>query len=128
MSRFLKNTFYIFLTFCCVSAFPVKAFSLNAENIIAYPVPFNPNINKILRIGYKQGITPETIDKVSVRIYDINGDTVFTREYSSLNISWNGRNQKGSLVKSGLYIIHITIENTSTGEYSSRKIRILIAR
>ena len=104
-----------------------NAVSLNVSNIIAYPVPFNPK-NQVLRIGYKPDVTAEIVNRALIEIFDINGDKVFLREYSSLStpVIWNGRNNVGKRVKPGLYIIKITVENYQTGEQDSKIIRIVI--
>jgi hypothetical protein len=102
-------------------------YSLNMDNIIAYPVPFNPNI-QVLKIGYKPAVPPDTVDTVTIEIFDINGDTVFLREYSSLNnpVIWNGYNNSGKKVKPGLYIIKVTIENSQSGARGLKIIRIVV--
>ena len=123
--RLILTGFYL----CCILTLGGEVYSLNVKDIIAYPVPFNPR-TQILYIGYKPEIEPESVDKVSIDIYDINGDKVFHRSYTSLDnaIKWNGRNNKGRSVRSGLYIIKLRVENTLSGEYGSKIIRILISR
>ncbi len=103
------------------------AFPLNIDNVIAYPVPFNPDLHKNLKIANKPGTDAGAVDKVKIEIYDINGDPVFTKEYSTIiNILWNGRNNKGRVVGPGLYIIKITLEDSASGEYRQKIIRILV--
>ena len=106
---------------------PREARPLNVHNIIAYPVPFNPRI-QVLKIGYKPSVPPDTVDTVTIEVFDINGDSVFLREYSSLNnpVIWNGYNNSGKRVKPGLYIIKVTVENSQSGERGLRIIRILV--
>lgn len=99
------------------------------KDIIAYPVPFNPKNHNNIQIGFKPGaadIVP--VNRINIEVYDINGDRVFSRDYTSLNAVWNGRNSKGKLVKSGLYIIKISMEDTVTGDYGQKMIRILVNR
>lgn len=105
-----------------------SAVALRAKNIIAYPVPFNSNFHT-LRFKYKDGTTPETLDRVRINIYDVNGDGVFSADYSSLAaIGWNGLNGNGKRAKPGLYLVKITIEYSATGEKDTGVIRILIVR
>jgi hypothetical protein len=106
---------------------PGNVFALNANNIIAYPVPFNPRI-QIMNVGYDPAVTPDAVDRVKVEIFDINGDSVLEREYSSLPVIWNGRNGSGRMVGAGMYIIKVTIENSTTGEHGVKIIRILVNR
>ncbi len=117
----------VFLSFLLIMFHRGEIYPLNMDNIIAYPVPFNPNI-QVLKIGYKPAVPPDTVDKVTIEIFDINGDTVFLRKYSSLNnpAIWNGYNNSGKKVKPGLYIIKITIENTQTGARGQKIIRIVV--
>ena len=121
-----RKRLYVFIIYCSF-IFSTKAFSLDAKNIVAYPVPFNTKIHQNLRIGFKPGVISYIVDKVKIEICDINGDTVFNGEYLTLDsVRWNGRNKKGKRVKPGLYIIKVSIENTGRGEYGSKIIRILI--
>ncbi len=119
---------YIFIFNCWFILLSANAFSIDAENIIAYPVPFNPKIHHVLRIGYKPGPAHSgSINSIKVEIYDINGDRVFTREYNSItNVIWNGRNGKGKIVKPGMYILKISLEDTVSGTFGRRIIRILV--
>ncbi|HQP47839.1 MAG TPA: FlgD immunoglobulin-like domain containing protein [Spirochaetota bacterium] len=107
---------------------PGNVFALNANNIIAYPVPFNPRI-QTMKIGFTSG-TAETVDRVKIEIFDINGDVVLEREYSSLApaVIWNGRNGSGRMVGAGMYIIKVTVEKSDTGEHGVKIIRILVNR
>jgi hypothetical protein len=110
---------FIFLCFCLLTT---DVFPLDTGSIKAYPVPFNPNKHDSLKIdGF-----PANTNKIKIVIMDINGDSVFTREYSSsAAIIWNGRNGNGKMAKPGLYIIKLTLE-TTTGDYGKKIIRILI--
>lgn len=118
----------ILLTFLILLQADV-AYSLQVNNIIAYPVPFNPRL-QVLKIGYKPDVTPDAVDIVKIEIFDINGDSVFFRDYSSLSnpVIWNGYNNAGRRVKPGLYIIKVTVENSQSGERGSKIIRIVIVR
>ena len=109
-----------------ITADSILAFSIN--QIIAYPVPFNPKKgDRLLYIGYrgKTTVTPGTL-KVKVDIYDINGDKVKHKTTNQTPVKWNGYNDKGNLVKPGLYIIKIDIEDLDTGQQRKKIIRILI--
>lgn len=100
-------------------------FALDLDNIIAYPVPFNPKYHK-LNIANKPGTTlPADINRVDIKIHDINGDLVFSRQYTGIPIIWNGYNNRGKRAKPGLYIIRVQVE-TLTGEQGIKIIRIVI--
>jgi len=103
-------------------------YGLTANDIIAYPVPFNPK-ERTLTIGTKALGAPITGYSVNASIYDINGDLIIKKSGSG-NIKWNGRNKSGRIVKPGLYILKVEIEQDSTGsnksEFVKKIIRILI--
>ncbi|MBN2038546.1 MAG: T9SS type A sorting domain-containing protein [Spirochaetes bacterium] len=129
MSLLSKTTLNILIIFLFLINLTGTIFALDMDDIVAYPVPFNPGIHNNLRIGYKPGVTStDPVNKIKIEIFDINGDTVLTREYTSLNAVWNGRNSKGKLVKSGMYIIKVSMENINTGAYGQKMIRILVNR
>lgn len=115
------------ITLCIFLSISInQLFALNVDNIIAYPVPFNPKYQK-LNINYKPDTIPDgLINRVQIKIHDINGDLVFIRHYSNFsNIIWNGYNNRGRRVKPGLYIIRVQVE-TSIGDRGVRIIRIVI--
>lgn len=120
-----KKAFCTFLFCLFLIILPVNVFPFDMKNIIAFPVPFNPKIHDYLTIGTKTPFAGN-VDKVKIEIYDINGDSVFKRDYSSLNVYWNGRNNSGKIVRPGLYIIKITLEYSGTGDYGKKIIRILV--
>ncbi len=106
-------------------------FALHENYIVAGPVPFNPN-RQVLNILYEPG-APAHIDpdQLKVEIFDINGDLVFEGQRSGgtvLPFTWSGRNMGGRMVHPGMYIIKLTVENTGTGAFGRRIIRIVVAR
>jgi hypothetical protein len=123
----MRNIIKIIFTYIIIIMINTSlGFALNEKSIIAFPVPFNHNIHPALNIGYTKGVTADSPVTVKIAIFDINGSTVFTGGYSAFPIIWNGRNNSGRLAKPGLYIIKITIDNTTTGEHGVKIIRILV--
>jgi flagellar hook assembly protein FlgD len=102
--------------------------ALSTGNLIAYPVPFNPKKGsvKYITIGNSPSAGALAVDKIIIEVYDINGDPVIKKEFSSTEARWNGRNDHGRLVKPGLYIIKVTVENSMTGDFGKKLIRVLI--
>ena len=100
--------------------------SLFAGQIYAYPVPFNHKKgHTTIKIGASPAIPSQS--RIDLKIYDINGDLVFSRIYTDIsNIQWNVRNSRGQRVKPGLYIIRIEVE-ADAGVYFKQNIRILVA-
>tara|TARA_Y100000992_G_scaffold121099_1_gene79367 strand:- start:787 stop:2787 length:2001 start_codon:yes stop_codon:yes gene_type:complete len=77
-----------------------KIFSLGEP----YPNPFNPMVNFQLNLNEKMELTSF--------IYGIQGNLVKTIDYGSLDIGshhikWNGSNEKGNRVESGVYFFKI---------------------
>ena len=80
-----------------------------------YPNPFNP----ITTIAFD---LPEVAD-VILTIYDITGRKIVTLINDHFNtgyhkVMWNGRNEAGNLVSSGIYLYHI---HTLTGFNGTKK-------
>ncbi len=117
----LKNKIVLLL----MLALSQGAYAFDMTDIVAYPVPFNPQ-KKTLTIGYPVG-SPLTFTSKTIRvsIYDINGDLVIERSRSANPLIWNGRNSSGRFVKPGLYILKIEIDDDN-GDYGKKMIRILV--
>jgi hypothetical protein len=95
-----------------------------------FPNPFN------------QGTTIEfdlpSPSEVSVKIYDIQGRLVrilaenesypFTSQDSPEYLEWNGKNQHGKKVASGLYLCHFSVKNKMTGETFSDTQKIVLIK
>jgi flagellar hook assembly protein FlgD len=61
-----------------------------------------------------------------LRIYDITGELIKTlinehKTPSYYSVRWNGQNEKGEIVPSGLYLYQII-----SGEYSSTKRMVIV--
>lgn len=96
-----------------------SVYAYDMKNIYAYPVPFNPNKHDTIKI------TNPSADNIKMTVYDINGDIVIEKSGSASPFIWNGRNSSGRLVKPGLYMIKVEIENAG-GDYGKKVIRILV--
>jgi hypothetical protein len=117
--RIKAKTLIALLLAGCVASTVV--FALDMSGVKAYPVPFNPN-------GRELWIDIPFGDNNKIQIYDINGDHVFERSGGSGTpaMRWSGRNSSGRKVKPGLYIIKVTAEDSTTGDYGKKLIRILV--
>lgn len=116
----MKKNLVLIMLLAMVS---VPVFSLDVSSVYLYPVPFNPNIHSG---GIKIAI-PAAYD-VAISVYDVNGDTILERSYSSVNsgdVVWNGRNGAGNRVSAGLYIVKVEMEDGS-GDYGRKVIRVLV--
>jgi len=82
-----------------------------------YPNPFNPTTNVIYSIQ-KEGF-------VQLEIYDLLGRTVKSllseiKSAGEYSLSWDGKNDQGELVASGIYYYTVKVENETL--YSKRMI------
>ena len=112
----------LILVIVCLVAGNVSA--LDLTNLRAYPVPVNPRQGEEITIAATDLSDATRID---VTIYDVNGDKVFSRTYTSgTSVTWNCRNSRGKIVKPGLYIIKIVVEGDDAGEYGKKILRILV--
>ncbi len=123
----MKKTIFIILGSLILSLFVKTGSSaLDLSSIIVYPVPLNPYKHS-LKIEDRGVYKSLPAIKVKIEIFDINGDPLFSREYMGIgSIQWSGRNNNGKMVKPGLYIIKISVENLASGEFGQRIIRILV--
>ena len=85
---------------------------LPQRKLSRYPVPFNPH-QQILTVNYQSGGT--AAGRIMFEVFDINGDRVFSGDYSSFPIKWGGYASSGSRVKPGMYIIKVRVENITAG-------------
>ena len=83
----------------------------------AFPNPFNPNTN--IRYSLKEA------GKVKIEIYNMKGQKIksYNQEHSSpgyYQVSWDGRDENGRNVASGIYLYRLT-----TANYTSAKKMVL---
>ncbi len=95
-----------------------RAYSLSQN----YPNPFNP----MTTIRFEIPGTPAVNVEVNLRIYDVRGRLVRTliddwKEPGSYQVSWDGRDDRGRRVASGIYFYTIRTE-----DFSSTRKMILI--
>ena len=97
----------------------------------SYPNPFNPR-DGAAKIGYYL----ETASDMEVRIFTLLGELVWSNEISASTslgqqglhtegtaLEWEGENNEGYEVRSGVYIC--IIKNRSTGEEEKFKIAVV---
>ncbi len=75
-----------------------------SAGIYGYPNPFQ------IRLGDNNRLSFNLDQRGEVRIFTVAGDLVNT---TTVNAGWDGRNQSGELVASGVYIFHILAEDGS---------------
>lgn len=77
-------------------SFSVKP--LDDYNLKAYPQPFYPNKNKILTI---EGLAPDS----DIRIITPEGKLIKSLSTTSQKIIWNGTDNNGNIVSTGIYLV-----------------------
>lgn len=122
---FFKQSKFRDLIFIVIGIIVLSTSHVNAmtsSDFIAYPVPLDPQ-QGILHINNPKLASSSTL-KVKIVIYDINGTMVLQKEQLGLPILWNGFNENGFHVKTGLYIIKLTVEDTVSGEFLTKIYRV----
>lgn len=128
MRNIIKWTICAIIAAFAVLAVAERLSALNADRIVAWPVPFNPS-RQVLTIDFEPGSTTYAHDSVKIEIFDINGDRVYEGQYShAMPVRWGGRNMSGTMVHPGMYIIKVTVEDSATGGLGRRIIRIVVVR
>ena len=95
----------------------------DSELLANYPNPFNPETWIPYRLAEDAFVTLTIYDGTGqvVRTIDVGHQTAAAYESRSQAIYWDGRNQIGEKVASGIYFYHL-----SAGDYSAtRKMLIL---
>lgn len=114
----ISKCFSVFIFLLSICAIVHKSYAIDLNQVYAYPVPFIPKTHGTLTIKVSDA------QSVKCTIYDINGDMVKVLS-GTTDLKWNGRNDVGTVVAPGMYIIKIELER-SDGEYKKKIIRILI--
>ncbi len=92
-------------------------------DVLAFPNPFNDNVS--IKFNYTGFESPQTVE---IHIYDLSGRYVNTIEKDDVKIGeniyiWDGKNQNGSNVITGNYLVLIKIK-----EFNNTKESILIQK
>ncbi|MFH1367663.1 MAG: PQQ-binding-like beta-propeller repeat protein [Elusimicrobiota bacterium] len=93
------------------------AASSNLSAVKAYPVPFNPLADGNMTMD-------NLTNEADIRIYNVVGELIRKLEYTSGNgrAKWDGKNDSGILVGSGVYII--TIEHST----EMKRIKVIVEK
>jgi len=75
-----------------------------SNRVYAYPNPFN------IRLGNEDRLAFSLDQRGDVKIFTVAGDLVNS---TTVNAGWDGRNESGELVASGIYIFYIKAEDGS---------------
>ncbi len=119
----MKN---LFVSLIFVFMFLSTIYGVDIKNVVAYPVPFNPQ-NSTLKIGYPSG-SDFAGERCKVTVFDINGDIVTVINGSPLGeiaCKWNGRRSNGEYAKPGLYLLKVEISDNDGG-YWKKTLRVLV--
>jgi hypothetical protein len=76
--------------------------------VMNYPNPFNSSTNFIVKIPANLNHTTGCIN-----IFNVNGEMISSISLSNNStIAWNGKNQNGEIVSSGVYYYQLVLDNT----------------
>jgi len=115
--------------FCTLLVVTLLAFPLGASDGIVLRIewnnPFNPeasdSLDRYTEIYYKV-----TEQGATIRVYSINGELVRTlvenKTETEDTIIWDGKNDKGRVVGSGVYLVNLKIGK------SSKTIRVVVLK
>lgn len=101
---------------------PLAATS-GGEKIIAYPTPFI--------IGEHDRLSFLSVpDKSIIAILTINGEIVRKIEVNTLSatVDWDGKNQKGEYVASGVYLYHVYPDQSAIIRFKTKTGKIVVIR
>ena len=106
--------------FCTLLAVTLLAFPLGASDgivlIIEWNNPFNPEASDFLD-RYTEIYYKVTEQGATIRIYSINGELVRTLAENKTEMEdtlvWDGKNDKGRVVGSGVYLVNLKIGKSS---------------
>jgi len=115
--------------FCTLLVVTLLAFPLGASDRIVLEIkwnnPFNPEASDP-RDDHTSIYYKVSEEGVTIRIYSINGELVKTlvedRAIPEDTIEWDGRNDKGRVVGSGVYLVNLKI-----GE-SSKTVKVVVLK
>ncbi|MFB0528016.1 MAG: T9SS type A sorting domain-containing protein [bacterium] len=135
------------LILCSLFIGTLLSFPSGAEDVTSQPVEFNPegqfsaSGGIVLRLEWNNPFNPEASDPddrytriyykvkepgTDIKIYSINGELVRTlaedKAETEDTIVWNGRNDKGKIVGSGVYLVNLKIGK------SSKTIKVVVLR
>ena len=112
----------ILFSLCVLFLSAASGYSYHTSGIIIWPIPFNPGYG-IIQINDFSGIE---FNKVKMKIYNIDGDEVYSGAYPGYPAFWNGRNHSGERVEPGMYTVQIQADNIFTGLHGSKTINIAV--
>ncbi len=111
--------------------------------LFAYPNPFRPDEDGVIRITYRMPYPDQTlgfvgqlsyynVDEYSIRVYNVAGDVVRTiveggtlKAPGTYEAEWDGRNDSGKLVASGVYIVHFLVSSSKVRPNATCKVVVL---
>jgi hypothetical protein len=112
------------LTVMMVSALLLIAragYSYHAKGIILWPIPYYAG-NGVMQFKDFSGID---FNKVRIKIYNIDGEEVYSSKWPGYPVLWSGRNSDGHRVDSGMFTVKIEAENIFNGLRADKTVRIL---
>jgi hypothetical protein len=96
---------------------PFRAFGQELGELQMGPCPFYPDLGELLTLG-AQSLVPGA----SVKIYTHTGILVRNLHFSEASLGWDGRNEAGDLVGSGIYLVLVV---TPEGESVLGKLPVI---
>jgi hypothetical protein len=116
---------YIYDTNASVEAFKVSYKNQNYPSLWNYPNPFNSNTIINYNILVPSKVQLEVFNLLGQRIEIIEMGNI--HESGLYTVAWNGENEQGNKVSSGIYFIRLTLTSIGDGHvnFLSKKIVVL---
>lgn len=115
--------------FICLTVFlmPIYGVSLHIETT-ANPFKSSPPNTVIIRASHQWDLSHQV--RYECHIFDLTGRLVTSFSTPAVAgrpidvATWDGRNKSGMRVYSGVYIVHVTAENTTVNKEDKMKFRL----
>ncbi|OHD68717.1 MAG: hypothetical protein A2W19_12970 [Spirochaetes bacterium RBG_16_49_21] len=109
------------LTICFLILCIQESHAYRTNGVIVYPVPYYPGKGVFQAVD----LSGTTFNKVKMKIYNIEGEQVFSGVYPGYPVIWNGRNDSGERADPGMYTVKIEADNIFTGLHAEKTVSIL---
>jgi hypothetical protein len=117
----MKYKSCLLLCGCILFMFARAGHAYHSKGIILWPIPYYPGIG-VVQINDFAGVA---FNNVKMKIYNIDGDEVYSSRWPGYPAMWNGRNSDGDRVDPGMYTVKIESNNIFNGLRGTKTVSIL---
>ncbi len=117
----MKRKWPILLCGCVLFLFAETGYSFHSKGIILWPIPYYSG-KGVVQINDFSGVA---FNNVKMKIYNIDGEQVYSTRWPGYPAIWSGRNYDGDRVDPGMYTVKIESSNVFNGLHGTKTVRIL---